>query len=231
MNISKPLIYKKIASLKIDEDKNNFKFSDRLSRENDWSSHYSKRSIQEYKKFIYLTCITKNSLTPSDQVDQVWHLHLTYTKSYWSDLCKKTLNSELHHGPTRGGSRESKKYSQQYLYTLKLYKEEFNENPPKDIWPDVRKRFKNADKFLRINTSDYFLIKNPLKLLIPILFTPLIVLANTNENTDSDVWFYLKIIFGVYIAYKIIKWLIKHSNGRNGGGCGTGCSGCSGCGG
>ena len=230
MKISKLTLYKKIISLKIDEDDIAFKFSERLSRENNWSSKYSKRCIHEYKKFIYLTCISKSNLTPSDQVDQAWHLHLTYTKSYWSDLCKNILKSELHHGPTKGGTKEQNKYSEQYLTTLNLYKEEFNEDPPQDIWPDVQKRFKNADKFLRINTTDYLLIKNPLKLLFPVLFTPVIALATTNENTDSDVWFYLKVIFGVYIAYRIIKWLIKHSNGR-GGGCGSGCSGCSGCGG
>ena len=43
----------------------------------------------------------------SEQVDAAWHLHLTYTRSYWDRFCKETLGQPLHHDPTRGGPAEA----------------------------------------------------------------------------------------------------------------------------
>jgi len=232
MRISNQSLYNELLSLNLDEKKHEFMFSDRLSRENKWSAQYCIRSINEYKRFIYLISISNKSLTPSDQVDQVWHLHLTYTKSYWVNMCRNILKYELHHGPTEGGSKELQKYKDQYKYTIELYAKEFGEYPPNDIWPGVNKRFKNADKFIRINSTNYWMIKKPVSIILPILFTPLIAIASTEENTDTDFWFYIKLVFGIYIAYKVIQWIYRNSGGKgNGGGCGSGCSGCGGCGG
>jgi len=216
-------------SLEIDEDNIDFTFSDRLSRENTWKRTYSNRCIIEYKRFIYLSSISNTSLTPSDQIDQTWHLHLTYTQSYWVNLCRNILNTELHHGPTKGGKKELIKYKDQYQHTLNFYNNEFQEKPPQDIWPDLEKRFRNSQNFIRINSSEYTIFKDTYKFLTLILLLPLIAYAGEDEMGNSDIWFYIKIIFGVYIVYKIIKWLNKNSG--NGGGCGTGCGGCSGCGG
>jgi hypothetical protein len=35
--------------------------------------------------------ISTHIVTPSEQVDQVWHLHLTYTRSYWDEFCPNVL--------------------------------------------------------------------------------------------------------------------------------------------
>ena len=67
-------------------------------------SKYTDRVIEEYRKFLYLLASAGHPVTPSDQVDQAWHLHLTYTRSYWEDLCEKTIGKPLHHGPTKGGA-------------------------------------------------------------------------------------------------------------------------------
>jgi len=231
MKASNQELYEKIMSLEIDEDSINFTFSDRLSRENKWKKSYCKRCLVEYKKFIYLSSISNKNLTPSDQVDQVWHLHLTYTKSYWLNLCRNILNTELHHGPTKGGEIELNKYKEQYQQTLNIYKKEFNEFPPNDIWPNLEKRFNNADKFIRVNSSEYTIFKDTYKTIIIMLFLPIAVYASENNAGENDFWFYVKVIFGIYVVYKILKWLSKIGGSGNSGGCGSGCGGCSGCGG
>ena len=219
MNLSQPSLYADIESFEIGETNIPLSFSARLGRENGWSVLYSNRVITEYKKFIYLCCISSKELTPSDQVDQVWHLHLTYTQSYWNDMCRSVLERELHHGPTKGGAEQTEKYKQQYLYTIKLYNKEFGEKPPKDIWPSVSKRFKAVDKFLRVNEVAYWVIKKPSKYFLPLVLTPMFLIACTKTEASSDFWFYIKAAIGVYVAYKIIESINKNTNGK-GSGCG-----------
>ena len=59
-------------------------FSARLARDNGWSSDFAHRVIEEYRRFLYLSAVAGHTVSPSDEVDQVWHLHLTYTSSYLS---------------------------------------------------------------------------------------------------------------------------------------------------
>ena len=46
------------------------------------------RWIVEYIKFIVLSTLSKSELFPSDIVDRVWHLHMTYTTHY-RDMIKR----------------------------------------------------------------------------------------------------------------------------------------------
>lgn len=149
-------IWNKILDFEINDALSSFTFTDRLARENNWSLEYSHRAVFEYKKFIFLIVISDFSQTPSDQIDQVWHLHLLYTKSYWIDFCKHTLNRHIHHGPTKGAEQRGL-FKTQYSRTLKFYEKTFGEKPPDDIWPDMETRFKEID-FIRINRNNYWLI-------------------------------------------------------------------------
>src|SRR4051812_26985521 len=81
-------------------------FSHRLARETGWSLAFSKAAIADYKRFIYLICVADRMLTPSDVIDEVWHLHLIYTQDYWDRFCAETLKRKIHHGPTQGGQAE-----------------------------------------------------------------------------------------------------------------------------
>lgn len=99
-------LWAKIKNFELDDPDAAFSFTDRLARENGWRVEYTLRAMDEYKKFLFLLCIADHPLTPSDQIDQVWHLHLLYTESYWIDLCQRTIGRPLHHGPTRGGKQE-----------------------------------------------------------------------------------------------------------------------------
>jgi hypothetical protein len=96
-------------------------------------------------------------MTPSEAVDQAWHLHLTYTRSYWEDLCGTVLEWPLHHGPTKGGPEGDRRYHEQYAATLEAYRLAFGEPPP-DIWPDVETRFRQAGRMRFVDTSEVWLL-------------------------------------------------------------------------
>ena len=81
-------------------------------------------------------------VTPSIEVDQVWHLHLIYTRQYWNDFAKH-MPFEPHHGPTKGGSQESEKFTEWYSKTLESYKNVFGMNPPAD---SCQKHFCNSQE-------------------------------------------------------------------------------------
>lgn len=138
-----------------------FPFSERLARENGWPLPYARRVIQEYKRFAFLAVAAGHPVTPSDEVDQAWHLHMLYTSSYWKDFCGEVLRKPLHHGPTKGGESERDKFHDWYTRTLQSYRKFFNEEPPVDIWPDSRRRFGQDIHFVRVNASRNWIIPKP----------------------------------------------------------------------
>jgi hypothetical protein len=93
-------------------------FSLRLARDSSWPRSFARRVIEEYRRFLYLVQVAGHPCTPSEEVDQAWHLHLVYTRSYWDDLCDAVLGFPLHHGPTEGGAVEGARYHDQYARTF-----------------------------------------------------------------------------------------------------------------
>lgn len=132
-------------------------FARRLARENGWSEGYTDRVIEEYKRFAFLAMTSGRTVTPSDPVDQAWHLHLTYSRDYWERFCPEVLGGPLHHGPTLGGSEERQRHFDQYAETLKLYEEAFG-TPPADIWPEATKLLDEAPRMRRVNPHDYLVL-------------------------------------------------------------------------
>lgn len=131
-------------------------FIGRLCREQRWSRAYAGRAFYEYKRFMLLAVLAGHPVTPSEEVDHVWHLHLLYTRSYWHDLCRDVLGQEVHHGPTQGGEQE--KFTDWYQKTLQSYERLFKEEPPVDIWPNCEKRFEHAGKWKSYNSGRYLLL-------------------------------------------------------------------------
>lgn len=160
MTVEQALLWKKIQSFELDDPSAALTFTARLARENGWTIEYAVRTVEEYKKFIFLICMTADSLTPSDQVDQVWHLHLLYTQSYWIDFCQNTIGKQIHHGPTKGGAQENNKYKDWYEKTKQLYVSVFEYQPPADIWQSSEIRFSKTN-FRRVNLHQNWIIKKP----------------------------------------------------------------------
>ncbi|WP_199236273.1 hypothetical protein [Chitinophaga sp. S165] len=158
MTLEEKNLWNKIEAFELDKDNYALKFSDRLARENGWSQDFTLKVIREYKRFIFLCVVCTEGVTPSDAVDQAWHLHLTYTKSYWRDFCRDTLGKEVHHNPTEGGVAEDQKFEKYYDRTHVLYREKFGEEPPADVWLDSDTRFSDID-FVRVNRRTHFFFR------------------------------------------------------------------------
>ncbi|MCU0353392.1 MAG: hypothetical protein MUD08_06575 [Cytophagales bacterium] len=163
MNVQEQELWTRLQGFGWNESTADFSFTQRLAQENRWSVGYAQRVVDEYKRFLFLACVAGTQVTPSDAVDQAWHLHLSYTKSYWQDLCRDTLNREIHHNPTNGGTQETQKFKDCYEETLQLYKEKFGEYPPDDIWQPTALRFTDTD-FVRVNRSRNWILQKPVQL-------------------------------------------------------------------
>jgi hypothetical protein len=153
MNLQELTTWNRLTSLDFDSADAAFPFSARLARDNAWSRAFAARAIEEYRKFCFLAAHARHPVTPSDEVDQVWHLHLTYSQHYWDALCRDTLERPLHHGPTEGGAAEEAKFHDWYENTLASYRRYFGE-PPHDLWPAADERLDARHDFVRIDRRD-----------------------------------------------------------------------------
>ena len=151
-------LYNQIKAFEIDQLNATLPFSKRLARENCWSLNYTHRVIEEYKKFLFLAIVSDHPVTPSDAIDQAWHLHLTYTHSYWNALCAQVLKEPLHHHPTQGGAQQREQFWNCYCQTLKSYERFFGDRAPDQIWEKPTVRFQQAGQFKRVNAQRYWLI-------------------------------------------------------------------------
>jgi hypothetical protein len=135
------------------------------------------------------------------------------------------LKRPLHHGPTKGGSEEGQKFYGQYLNTLKSYERIFGHKPPADIWPSPAKRFAQAEKFARVNTGDYWLMRKPGPVLkiATVYFTAatvsLLFEACSAESDDGSI-ITIMLAAGVFL----LVFIIAYKNQKDNSGCGTGCS-------
>jgi uncharacterized protein (TIGR04222 family) len=132
--------YRRIQSYALDDPSHEMGFVWHLMRLTSWSRECCLRAMEEYKKFAFLAAVAGHSVVPSDQVDQVWHLHLLDSKAYWEDFCPNVLGLKLHHRPARGGSQERESMHRLYRVTIDRYRQFFGE-PPLDLWPPADLRF------------------------------------------------------------------------------------------
>ncbi len=210
MTINELELWQKIKDFQFDKPNVKLTFAKRLSRENNFTLTFTQEIIEEYKKFIFLCSISKHQITSSHFVDLAWHLHLTYTKSYWIDLCQNIISKELHHNPTEGGKTENNKFKNYYNQTLELYIAKFNENPPINIWQSDVERFKN--RTINIDKNKNWVIPkpvfsslNPNFSLFGILVISSLLFYGCNQRESITIPILISvIIFGV-IIYSLIK--------------------------
>ena len=137
-------------------------FVQRLARENGWSAAHAARVMEEYRRFCFLAVVSGGAVTPSDAVDQAWHLHLTYTRDYWERFCPEVLGRALHHGPTAGGADEQHRFFAQYAQTMAAYQRWFGTAPPADLWPSAARRLLDDPRARRVHPRDAFILSRRL---------------------------------------------------------------------
>jgi len=152
-------LYQKIINYSLDDPTARFPLLHRVALENRWSHPYAQRVGYEYLRFAFLCVISDFPLTPSDEIDQVWHMHILYTRDY-EEFCEHYLGKKLHHGPTKGGKEEQEKYDYWYKRTLQFYESVFHHPPPEDIWLPAEIRFQKAH-WIRLNALNHIIIKIP----------------------------------------------------------------------
>ena len=150
-------IWSALSRYTIGPDNAALPFAERLARDNGWSRAEAERVIEEYRRFCFLAATVDHPVTPSDAVDQAWHLHLTYSRDYWERFCPEVLGRPLHHGPTAGGSDEQHRYFTQYAETLRSYERVFG-SPPADLWPDAARRLNEDPKARRVHPRDAIIV-------------------------------------------------------------------------
>ena len=154
-------VWGRIAAHRFDDPTARLTFTARLARENGWTIGRAVRVVDEYRRFAFLARTAGHPVTPSEDVDQAWHLHLAYTHDYWETWCRDVLGAPLHHGPTRGGQAEADRYDSQYRRTLAAYTAAFDEVPPADIWPPAERRFGPDLAWRRVNLACNWVIPKP----------------------------------------------------------------------
>lgn len=135
-------------------------FTRRLAREQGWTLAQARAAVEEYRRFCFLACAGHGAMTPSRVIDEVWHLHLTYTRDYWQLFCPGVLGMSLHHAPTGGGRAEARRHREQYAHTLAHYEQYFGD-PPEAFWPAATENFAAAPAIVRIERERYWLVRRP----------------------------------------------------------------------
>ncbi|MFM8273757.1 MAG: TIGR04222 domain-containing membrane protein, partial [Gemmata sp.] len=154
----------RILAFDIDGGEVPLPFAARLAREQGWSRSYAERVIEEYKRYVFLATTAGFKVCPSEDVDAAWHLHLTYTKSYWQRFCGEALGKPLHHEPTKGGPAEGEKHLRMYADTLAAYRAAFGRGAPPDVWPAGESRFGDDTRHRVVNTARNWVVpKAPVK--------------------------------------------------------------------
>lgn len=75
-------LWERIVAHRFDDPAARLTFTARLARENGWTIGRAGRVVDEYRRFVLLALTAGHAVTPSEDVDQAWHLHLAFTRDY-----------------------------------------------------------------------------------------------------------------------------------------------------
>ena len=107
----------------------------RLARDNAWTTDFTLRAIEEYRRFLYLAAFSATPLSPCKVVDQVWHFHILDMANYERAMIG-IFGRQLYHRPSFDtASGPQLRMDAQFQQTIDAYREAFGEEPPHEIWP------------------------------------------------------------------------------------------------
>lgn len=221
-------LWRRLQAFQFDDPAAAFTFTERLARENRWSVGHADAVIDEYRRFVFLAKTAGHEVTPSEAVDQAWHLHLTYTRSYWDDLCGGVLGCPLHHGPTRGGAADIARFHEQYEQTLASYRAAFGSEPPAGIWPSAKVRFGNRGGLVTVDKRRAWVVPKPWAVLraprlaaptrMVATAAPLALLAMTNPFNLKGPEFlslYGTLLAMALVVSVVLRWVLRPGEHAN----------------
>lgn len=113
-------------------------FAHKIAHKHGWKTPFALRALNEYKKFIFLGLVSDFQVTPSKIIDVVWHEHILFSKAY-REFCEQVIGQPFDHYPELVPLEDQTgRFSAQYLDTIDLYKKEFSQDPPADIWGNTK---------------------------------------------------------------------------------------------
>jgi len=194
-----------------------------LVRKFRWTRDYAERAVEEYRRFCFLAACSGHAVSPSAEVDEVWHLHLQYTRDYWERFCPQVLGTPLHHEPGGRNTSQDRMFREQYAQTLASYQAYFGP-PPEAFWPGTVRRFDAPPRFRAVDTEQVIVLRrlrlSPLRMAAATSLLGILVLlagmpaafALSGEPLDWDGPSFLKLygfLFGV--AFFGGMWLRRAS--------------------
>jgi hypothetical protein len=222
--------YEDFKSFQVNSDDLKGSFLFKLANENVWTIEFSELVYHEYLRFIYLCALSEDMLVPSKVIDQVWHLHLSYTNSYWIEMCEGIFDKNIYHVPSDGSECDRRKLFESYQSTLHLYREVFDEEPPSNIWGRSNLGFDDED------TSSHVILSKKSKIGMAIVTTCFSVIVALIDTNMFIVWSFILGFAGLLIFFlKGDKGRINRNRDDDGADCfscssdfgGAGCGGSS----
>jgi hypothetical protein len=132
--LDRPALRATLLDMRIEPPDPGTRFETALARLQGWNPGFADRVTDEYRRFLYLAATAGFEVTPSQFVDEAWHLHLNLPH-YRDTLCGRILGRPLEHRPGTGTPDDEQRCARQYEETLALYERVFDEPAPHDIWP------------------------------------------------------------------------------------------------
>lgn len=72
---------------------------DRMIIKHGWTEDKTEKALKDYRYFLYMSQMVEQAITPTGDVDDLWHEHILHTNKYAID-CQKLFGKFLHHFPT-----------------------------------------------------------------------------------------------------------------------------------
>ncbi len=132
--LDRPALQAALSDMPIEPPEAGTRFELALAMKLGWNVGFAERVTREYRRFLYLAATAGFEVTPSQYVDEAWHLHLA-SPHYRDVLCNRILERPLEHRPGNGTPEDDARCARQYEETLALYERVFEEPAPPEIWP------------------------------------------------------------------------------------------------
>lgn len=120
---------------------------ERVMKEKRWTRRMADVAAGFYRNFLYLSKkYPEESLSPTRQIDEIWHAHILYTQDYHR-ACEKIFGFYLHHQPTHEDNSSSNE-SDDIEFLQQLHEQEFGASiydavySVKDLFWSISTKFK-----------------------------------------------------------------------------------------